>query len=200
MLDFYSDKQLRLLVEPLYASRPMGDRKFVVITQATVFSFDDKPALFADLVFGVDVFIPGDLCLTYPRAYLIREHGKPPDVVISIITDEDGADDSRRCASVVCGIPFFVEWDPRQCPEAAQLRLFTSTNRFCRSNDRAWFSQLGLGLVAWQGVFEGVKDVWLRWCDAQGQVIRTGLEMATFFTKPSQQKEALIDRLLNSET
>lgn len=41
-----------------------------------------------------------------------------------------------------------------------------------------WLEQVGLGLVLWQGVFEGIEDAWLRWCDREGNVIPTGAERA----------------------
>jgi hypothetical protein len=30
----------------------------------------------------------------------------------------------------------------------------------------------------WEGEYEGVKAVWLRWCDQKGNVIPTGAELA----------------------
>jgi hypothetical protein len=30
----------------------------------------------------------------------------------------------------------------------------------------------------WDGEYEGVKAVWLRWCDQEGNVIPTGAELA----------------------
>ena len=40
------------------------------------------------------------------------------------------------------------------------------------------FASLGLGLMLWTGVFEGVPGTWLRWTDAHGVVIPTGKERA----------------------
>ena len=30
----------------------------------------------------------------------------------------------------------------------------------------------------WEGEYEGVKAVWLRWCDQEGNIIPTGAELA----------------------
>jgi hypothetical protein len=35
-----------------------------------------------------------------------------------------------------------------------------------------------LGLCLWDGVYEGKRDVWLRWCNAGGEMIPTGAERA----------------------
>lgn len=39
-----------------------------------------------------------------------------------------------------------------------------------------WMEDVGLGLLLWDGEFEGVSGKWLRWCDRPGQVILTGAE------------------------
>jgi hypothetical protein len=38
--------------------------------------------------------------------------------------------------------------------------------------------QVGLGLLLWEGTFEGVRSRWLRWCDAEGNLIPTAAEQA----------------------
>ncbi len=40
------------------------------------------------------------------------------------------------------------------------------------------FAHVGLGLMLWEGMFEGRMDTWLRWCDTDGNVIPTGRERA----------------------
>lgn len=44
--------------------------------------------------------------------------------------------------------------------------------------DNFWFAEIGIGLTLWSGVFEGKKDIWLRWCDENGDVLPTGTESA----------------------
>jgi hypothetical protein len=39
-----------------------------------------------------------------------------------------------------------------------------------------WLEDVGLGLMLWNGEFEGVSGEWLRWRDRLGQVILTGAE------------------------
>ncbi len=45
-------------------------------------------------------------------------------------------------------------------------------------NPRIWISDLELGLGIWQGTFEGVDRLWLRWFDAQGNWVLTDTEQA----------------------
>ena len=41
-----------------------------------------------------------------------------------------------------------------------------------------FLSQIGLGLTIWHGIFEGLEYDWLRWCDASGNILLTGNELA----------------------
>jgi Uma2 family endonuclease len=43
-------------------------------------------------------------------------------------------------------------------------------------NPRIWLADLEVGLGIWQGVFEGVPGHWLRWCDREGNWLRTDTE------------------------
>jgi hypothetical protein len=40
----------------------------------------------------------------------------------------------------------------------------------------AWLSNVGLGVTLWHGEYQGCTLEWLRWSDAEGTVIPTGLE------------------------
>src|SRR5262249_53382869 len=51
-----------------------------------------------------------------------------------------------------------------------------------------WLAEVGMGLTLWEGVFEGKKALWLRWCDANGQVIPTGLERAEQALQQAEQE------------
>ncbi|MFQ3684434.1 MAG: Uma2 family endonuclease, partial [Roseiflexus sp.] len=42
----------------------------------------------------------------------------------------------------------------------------------------ALLRDVGLGVRLWEGVYEEVAAQWLRWCDADGNLIPTGAELA----------------------
>ena len=50
-----------------------------------------------------------------------------------------------------------------------------------------WLEQLGLGLTLWEGKFEHREDVWLRWCDKEGNVLPTGDKLAQQAQRRAQQ-------------
>lgn len=44
------------------------------------------------------------------------------------------------------------------------------------ANPRAWLSDLEIGLGVWEGEFEGITRLWLRWFDAEGKWLPTDTE------------------------
>jgi hypothetical protein len=39
-----------------------------------------------------------------------------------------------------------------------------------------WLPAVGLGLTLWYGTYEAMEEIWLRWCDRDGNLILTGAE------------------------
>ena len=54
-----------------------------------------------------------------------------------------------------------------------------------------WLGEVELGLCLWEGVYENKREVWLRWCDADGNIILTGIERAE---QERQAKEVALQR------
>lgn len=52
--------------------------------------------------------------------------------------------------------------------------------------------QVGLGLVIWDGLFEGLHERWLRWCDTDGILIPTGEEARTQERQRAEHAEAKV--------
>jgi sRNA-binding protein len=58
------------------------------------------------------------------------------------------------------------------------LRCYELRGRTYAPCAENWLEDIGLGVRLWEGEYEGVKAVWLRWCDREGNVIPTGAELA----------------------
>jgi Uma2 family endonuclease len=177
----YTEKQQRLLTEPLYSSWPgPGEgRPFLAVANVGLFHTQGEPATVPDAMLSLDVRPAADLWVKQNRSYFLFVFGKPPDAVIEIVSDRRGGEDdfkSRLYARI--GVPFYVIYDPEEHLEGGVLRAFALERGKYVPTDPRWLEELGLGLVVWEGPFEGVSLPWLRWCDRQGRVIPTGAERA----------------------
>jgi hypothetical protein len=59
-----------------------------------------------------------------------------------------------------------------------------------------WLPGVGLGLTLWEGMFEGHAELWLRWCDQEGDPIPTGAERAEQERQRAEQAEQRAEQLL----
>jgi Uma2 family endonuclease len=60
----------------------------------------------------------------------------------------------------------------------AQPTLAVSAEQHAPNTPRLWIPELEIGLAIWDGVFEGMPQSWLRWCDADGKIFPTDTEAA----------------------
>jgi hypothetical protein len=192
--NFPSEKQQRLLTEPLYSSwagpgldeggRP---RPFVAAANVGLFpAVKDKP-LVPDVFLSLDVELHQDWWEKKNRSYFFWELGKPPEVVIEIVSNTEGDElGKKRRRYAKMGIAHYVVYDPARALKGANLQAFElrgslyvpMTLPMTLPMARLWFESVGLGLVTWQGSFEGRSDTWLRWCLEDGSVVPTGAERA----------------------
>jgi Uma2 family endonuclease len=73
-----------------------------------------------------------------------------------------------------------------------QLRVFKLVGAHYQELDlqesRVWIPELELGLGLWQGEFQGIERLWLRWYDAQGNWILTEAEQAVKQAEQERQR------------
>lgn len=179
---FYSEKQLRLLSEPLYTSRSdwAGQRPFIAAANVGLFFVARNPALVPDVLLSMDVELPDDLFPKRNRSYFLWDYGKPPDVVIEVVSNREGGEDKQKLAAYARGrVPYYVIFDLDRQISAEVLRGYRLDATEYRPMDEPIdFPNIGLGLRLWQGRFEGHNVTWLRWVDARGALIPTGQERA----------------------
>jgi hypothetical protein len=73
---------------------------------------------------------------------------------------------------------YYIVFDPIQQLKQSVLQVFELQGTSYVTMTEYWLEGVALGLTLWQGVFEGRQDVWLRWCDREGNIIPTGTERA----------------------
>ena len=115
MDNIFSEKQQRLLTETLYASwtGPGPNRPFVAMSNVGLFFHVRKPPLVPDALLSLDVELPSEIHLKQNRSYFVWEYGKPPDVVIEVVSNREGGEGTTkltRYASI--GVRYYVIYDP----------------------------------------------------------------------------------------
>jgi len=180
--NIFSEKQQRLLTEPLYSSwRPAGDQgMFVALANVGLYYAVNKPPYVPDILLSLDVELPAELWPKANRSYFVWEYGKLPDVVVEVVSNREGREDSEKLDGYAhIGVPYYVIFDPERLLSDQPLRAYRREARTYREMDEPiWLAGVELGLCLWQGSFEQHEDTWLRWVDAEGHLIPTGAERA----------------------
>jgi Uma2 family endonuclease len=175
----YSEKQMRLLTESLYASwaGPGENRPFLALTNVGLFYGDLVPPVVPDMFLSVDVEAPQNLFPKENRSYFLWRYLKSPEVAIEIVSNNEGGEDDKKMGIyATVGIPYYVIWDPQNLLKRGRLRVFELVARHYEPRKDMWFPLLNLALTLWQGQYENVAGEWLRWCDREGNLVLTGHE------------------------
>ena len=176
-----SEKQQRLLTEPLYSSwsGPGGGRIYLAAANVGVFPEPRNPAIVPDVFLSLDVEPHRNWWDKRHRSYFVWEFGKPPDLVVEIVSNQNGNQVGRkRRRYAQMGVEYYVIHDPLHQVMDDELRVYRLRAGSYERQESPWFPELRLGLTLWEGAFEAVRHRWLRWVDEHGTVIPTGAERA----------------------
>jgi Uma2 family endonuclease len=176
----FHERQRRLLIEPLYDAWPgPGEgRPFVAMADVGVFYARHEPPLVPDALLSLDVRLPDDPFPKANRSYFLFKYGKPPDVVVEVVSNRKGGEGGRkRKLYARIGVPNYVIFDPEQRLGAEVLRVFELREGRYERLEPPYIEAVGLGLRLWSGVFEEMAATWLRWCDRERRVLPTGAEL-----------------------
>jgi hypothetical protein len=138
------------------------------------------PPLVPDVLLSMKVKLPADARAKKHRSYFIWEYGKPPDVVIEVVSNREGGEDREKLdAYAEIGVRYYAIFDPDRLLGPEMLRVYRLVEgEYSMMDEPIWFPKVGLGLRLWQGAYEGCENTWLRWVDAEGATIPTGRELA----------------------
>lgn len=174
-----SEQEMFLLKDTLYVSwRINGKRpKFVAMTDVGLFYNPEKPAVVPDVMVSLGVSFPEEIKETKDKSYFIWRYGKPPEIVVEIISNNKGHElDEKRQLYAELGIAYYIVHDPLQCVSDVKLHVFERHgNEFVRTTER-WFAPINLGVTLWSGTYKGMTREWLRWVDEDGNLLLTGEE------------------------
>jgi len=175
--NFASEKQQRLLVSSLYSS--VKDQVFFAAANVGVFHTANQPAIVPDIFLSLNVQVPENWWDKQNRSYLVWQFGKPPEVVIEIVSNKVGDELGNKLRIYEqMRVSYYIVYDPGQHLGEQVLRLHELRGIRYSETTEMWLEQVGLGLTLWQGEFEGREDIWLRWCYQDGNILLTGDELA----------------------
>jgi Uma2 family endonuclease len=179
--NWFSEKNQRLLAGPVNEAgkRLFGGRPFVAAANVGIFNTIRQPAIVPDVFLSLDADMGEDWWETSGRSYLVWEAGKPPDVVIEIVSNTKGAElQQKRQRYARMRVLYYVVFDPNLQIQDDLLAVFELRGDEYVQRPDCFLPAVGLGLTIWHGEFEGKVANWLRWCDAEGNLILTGYEEA----------------------
>jgi Uma2 family endonuclease len=202
--NFQSEKQQRLLVEPLYSSWEPG-KPFIAAANVGLFYALNQDGIAPDAFVSLDVQMPEDWSQKQNRSYMVWVMGKMPEVVVEIVSNRKGNElGSKKTDYARMGIAYYAVFDPlRQLQKPDEmdgtlLKVWAlNAGRYSEITLSAvvWLETVGLGLTLWDGEFEGQRDSWLRWCTPDGQVIPTGAEGQAMERQRANVEKERADRL-----
>lgn len=186
--NLFSEKQQRLLAEPLYSSwtpppseeeDPERPRPFLAATNVGIFPTVHQPPLVPDVFVSLDVSVPADWHAKSGRSYFFWEFGKAPEVVVEIVSNRKGGELSSKLRDYArMAVPYYIVYDPTRQLSDDVLWVYERRGAKYESRNDLRLPDVGLSLVLWSGVFEEKEETWLRWCDADGTLLLTGRERA----------------------
>lgn len=166
-----SEKQMRLLAGTLNAFwKP--SRPFVALANVGLFTGNERYPLVPDVMVSLDVSLPADVTPKQDRSYFIWRYGKPPDLVIEVVSNREGGEFEKAEKYARMGVGYYVIFDPEHHLGDRPLRAYELHGRhYVDLLDVSWLEQLGLGMALWRGRVEGMDGLWLRWCDRERNLL-----------------------------
>ncbi len=194
--NIFSEKQMRLLTEPLYTSwKGLADtteppRKFLALANVGLFYALNQAPVVPDVMLSLDVK-PAEKWEKSQKSYFMWEFGKAPEVVIEIVSNREGKEDTSKLDSYSqIGVAYYVIFDPLLYLKAGALRVYELNGKHYLPRGNAFFDELGLGLALWEGEYSGCHSIWLRWTDKDGKLVPSSEEQAA----RAEQEAARADR------
>lgn len=179
--NIFSERQQRLLAQTLHSSWKSPE-PFVALANVGLFYALRKPPLVPDMLLSLGVEPNkgiADLNLSEKRnrSYFVWEYGKPPDLVVEIVSNLKGGElDEKMRLYAEIGIDFYVVFDPFQEYGTPTLRAFALVSGDYEPLPEAHFKRLGLRLQLWRGTFEGFEDEWIRWFTDDNRIMLPSAE------------------------
>ena len=182
--NIFSEKQQRLLTEPLYSSwtplpdedQPVSPRPFMAAANVGIFFSVHQRPLVPDMFLSLDIEVNEGWNADEHRSYFVWELGKLPEVVVEIVSNSNELG-SKLKRYAEWGVTYYVVFDPLHELGETILSVYElGFGKRFRLREDFQLPSLGLSLTLWEGQYEDITETWLRWCDQNGQMIPSGKE------------------------
>ncbi len=197
--NLFSAKLQRLLVEILYSAwaKMISPKTFLADANVGVFYSIYQPAIVPDVFLSLNVEAPKDFHQKENRSYFMWRVGKPPDLVVEIVSNKKGGElDQKLLTYAGIGVPYYIVSDPFQQVGTSLLRTYglhegsyVELAAIANEVPVFWLEQVGIGIKLWEGEYEGCQAIWPRWCDRAGNLIPTGSELIEQESQRTEQEK-----------
>lgn len=174
----YSERQFTLLSLPLFDSWEEG-KPFEALTDVGLFYTPSNDSLVVpDFLLSLGVEPRGVSGAKEDRSYFVWLYGKPPNLVVEIVSNKEGGELDRKMEIYErVGVAYYAVHDPFRHLGKRELRLFRlEGGKYVELADPTQMPELGLGFTLWEGTFLDVEARWLRFVDGEGRLLLTGAE------------------------
>lgn len=177
--NIFSEKQMRLLTDPLYTSwNSEKNSNFLATANVGIFTKLLEEPIVPDVLLSLNVKKPISRRKKEDKCYYLDKLGKAPEVVIEIVSNKDGNELGSKLDDYgKIGVKYYAIFDPYLQIQAEELSGYEYNRSIPRKMEETWFKKVGLGLRLWEGEYENEYGLWLRWCDYYGEAIPTGKEL-----------------------
>jgi len=175
----FQERQQAILTDCLYASWkgfPEGT-PFVSLRNVGVFGSVKESAIVPDVLLALGVEL---LPVNEYRAYFCWEYGKPPDLVVEVISKEPGGENTSKLERYRdIGVPYYVVYNPFGFRGERVLKAYQRHGlSYIDIANPKILPELGLGFAIWEGSYQGCDGRFLRFVDEHGQLLLSGDERA----------------------
>lgn len=139
--NFFSERQMDLWVDTLYASwrGPMAHRPFMAMANVALYFALRQQPLVPDVLISLDVEPPTDVWKKENRSYFIWEYGKPPDVVVEIVSSRKGQELGYKLNQYArLGIAYYIVYDPIRLLSNKILHVYTRKDARYQESKKTW--------------------------------------------------------------
>ena len=125
---------------------------------------------------GPDVFVVLDVSNQVRKSWVVWQEGKAPNIVIELLSDTTAnhdKSDKKLIYQNELAVDEYYWFNPFNCEDWAGFELIKGVYQPISPDvqNRLISPCLGLALVRWHGIHDGVEAVWLRWATLRGELL-----------------------------